>query len=145
VRKRFKCGVRSAECGVRSAKSGIDDAWDSCLKMPAKRPLPAVSRRQTIFQPAFRNLCESPVAAVCDRQTILIMQCYGGHRPPLQCATGFYRDFSKGFWLGPAGQPYRFDGCAKVNRQCFSRARIRHQATYAKNKKPEGRPSGLIL
>ena len=93
MRKRFKCGVRSAECGVRSAKSGIDDAWDSCLKMPAKRPLPAVSRRQTIFQPAFRNLCESPVAAVCDRPTILKIQCCSGHRPPLPCGHRLLQGF----------------------------------------------------
>jgi len=40
-----------------------------------------------------RNLCKSPVAAVCDRQTILKMQCFGGHRPPLQSGRRLLQRF----------------------------------------------------
>jgi len=66
----------------------------------------------------FRNLCESPVAAVCDRQTILKMQCFGGHRPPLQFGRRLLQRFRFRVVLGVCNRVW--PDCSGVIVHCRS-------------------------
>jgi len=58
----------------------------SAQNFPSREPIPRP------WQPSRRK---SPVAAVCDRQTISKMQCFGGHRPPLQVWPPAFAEISE--------------------------------------------------